>query len=98
MAATIFRTTIGTTAVQASGISGLSGVRAGGGVRLSLDPDNAGKVYYGTAADLTTSARCYLIPAGGETTVNPAEYGGDLDNLYLISDTAAQVVHGAVLS
>ena len=66
------------------------------GVRLSLDPDNAGKVYYGFASGVTTGTG-YLLPAGGETTVNPAEIDGDLANLYLIADTASQVVTGVVL-
>ena len=99
MPATAFQASVGTSAVHVSEIAALAGppvkpVRSG--VRLSLDPGNAGKVYYGFTSGVTTGTG-YLLPAGGETTVNPAEIDGDLANLYLIADTASQVVTGVVL-
>ena len=96
MPATTFQAVVGTAAVQASAIPALAAAAVRYGVRLSLPPGNAGKVYYGHTAGVTT-ATGYLLPAGGETTVNPAEFDGDLARLYLIADAAGQVVTGSVL-
>lgn len=95
MAATTFQSTVGTTAVQVSGIAALSGVTPRYGVRLSLPADNSGSVYWGTKSGVTTSTGC-LIPNGAETTISVADFG-TLAALYLIASDAAQTVTGAAV-
>lgn len=96
MAATTFQVSVGTSVVQVSTVAALATAKVASGVRVSLDPANTGKVYYGFDNTVTT-ATGYLLPAGGETTLNPAEYDHDLTKLYLIASLAGQTVTGVVL-
>ncbi len=96
-----FQVTVGTTAVQLSAESELSGVTMRYGVKVVTPAANTGLLYYGFSSGVTTSTGCH-IPNGSPFTINPAEFPfadgkPDLTALYFISDTAAQTVTGALL-
>ena len=98
----MFQATVGTTAVQLSAESELSGVTMRYGVKVVTPAANTGLLYYGFSAGVTTSTGCH-IPNGSPFTINPAEFPlnssgkPDLTALYFISDTAAQKVTGVLL-
>ena len=97
-----FQVTVGTTAVQLSAESELSGVTMRYGVKVVTPAANTGLLYYGFSSGVTTSTGCH-IPNGSPFTINPAEFPlngdgrPDLTGLYFISDTAAQTVTGVLL-
>jgi len=96
-----FQATVGTTAVQLSAESELSGVAMRYGVKVVTPAANTGLLYYGFTSGVTTSTGCH-IPNGSPFTINPAEFPlaagkPDLTALYLISDTASQKVTGVLL-
>lgn len=98
--ATTFQATIGTTAVQASAITNLSGVVTRSGLILSLPAANTGSVYYGYTAGVTATGSTggVLLQNGAAQTINPPGIaGGSLDNLYFIASLAGQTITGEVL-
>ena len=96
-----FQATVGTTAVQLSAESELSGVTMRYGVKVVTPAANTGLLYYGFTSGVTTSTGCH-IPNGSPFTINPAEFPladgkPDLTALYFIASAASQTVTGVLL-
>ena len=96
-----FQATVGTTAVQLSAESELSGVKMQYGVKVVTPAANTGLLYYGFTSGVTTSTGCH-IPNGSPFTINPAEFPSvngkpDLTALYFIASAASQTVTGVLL-
>jgi hypothetical protein len=82
--------------VQATSISAIASVVPVYGVRISLSSANSGLIYWGIGSSVTTSTGC-LLPAGSTTTINRADFGGDLSTLYFIASASSQTLTGAAL-
>lgn len=96
-----FATTVGTTAVKLSDVTGLTALTPAQvlhGVVLSLQSDNPGRTYLKVSPSQPADTTNALLLQNGQCyTLHKAAFGGDLSTVWLIASGSGQAVTGECL-